>query len=75
MYYKIKGRSAPFSQVETIDIGMETLDEARQMLAEYRMAFGHAWGSLWIEDNRGSIVDCHTHLVWVGDRIVEADID
>ena len=41
MYYKIKGRyDAPFSDVETIDIGMETLDVARQMLAEYRMAFG-----------------------------------
>ena len=52
MYYKIKGRSAPFSDVETIDIGMETLDEARQMLAEYRMTTW-AWGSLWIEDNRG----------------------
>jgi hypothetical protein len=54
MYYKIKGRyDAPFSDVETIDIGMETLDVARQMLAEYRMAFGPGWGSLWIEDNRG----------------------
>lgn len=50
LYYKIWGAMKDSPSMEVIDV-FETKEEAEEMLAEYRQAYGSEW-SLWISRGR-----------------------
>ena len=55
--YKIMGQYLGCGETEVIDEGFDTTGYARRMLNEYLIAFGPAWGPMWIVDKWGNKVD------------------